>query len=111
MLCYTKPLSYLRVPLPLSFTSATPPPCPASKSPARPPPLYACSDRGTCGLMNTRGCFRDWPSGTDADVGGQRDPTGAIALYHNVELGWYLHYLIKHHLGGCRVGWAALTGN
>ncbi|PNW78342.1 hypothetical protein CHLRE_09g401100v5 [Chlamydomonas reinhardtii] len=57
------------------------------------------SDRGTCGLMNTRGCFGEWPHGTDADVGGVRDPTGAIALYHNVELGWYLHYLIKHHLG------------
>ena len=49
--------------------------------------------------MNTRGCFGEWPHGTDADVGGVRDPTGAIALYHNVELGWYLHYLIKHHLG------------
>ncbi|KAG2428201.1 hypothetical protein HXX76_011881 [Chlamydomonas incerta] len=57
------------------------------------------SDRGTCGLLNTRGCFRDWPNGTDADVGGARDPSGSIALYHNVELGWYLHYLIKFHLG------------
>ncbi|GLI58824.1 hypothetical protein VaNZ11_000588 [Volvox africanus] len=50
------------------------------------------SDRGGCGLFNTLGCFTGWPNAT-----GPRD--SSITFYHNVELGWYLHYLVKHHLG------------
>ncbi|EFJ50996.1 hypothetical protein VOLCADRAFT_103628 [Volvox carteri f. nagariensis] len=50
------------------------------------------SDQGGCGLWNTLGCFAGWPNAT-----GHRH--SSISLYHNVELGWYLHYLLKHSLG------------
>ncbi len=48
---------------------------------------------GSCGLSGTADCFRGWPGSA-----GARHPT--VALFYNVELGWYLHYLIKHELGG-----------
>ncbi|GLC44142.1 hypothetical protein PLESTB_000924800 [Pleodorina starrii] len=50
------------------------------------------SDRGSCGLLNTKGCFVGWPNA----VGPRHS---SVTSYHVVELGWYLHYLIKHPLG------------
>ncbi|KXZ52940.1 hypothetical protein GPECTOR_8g315 [Gonium pectorale] len=50
------------------------------------------SDGGGCGLGSTLACFSGWPSAP-----GGRHPS--VALYHNVELGWYMHYLAKHPLG------------
>ncbi len=43
-------------------------------------------------------CFAGWPLAADADAPGGRH--ASIALFHTVELGWYLHYLLKTPLGG-----------
>jgi len=48
-----------------------------------------------CSIQDTSGCLRNWPM----------IPVEANVLkYYNVELGWYLHLMLKHPLGEFR-GW------
>lgn len=43
-----------------------------------------------CSIQDTSGCLRNWPM----------IPVEANVLkYYNVELGWYLHLMLKHPLG------------
>ncbi|KAG2486098.1 hypothetical protein HYH03_015193 [Edaphochlamys debaryana] len=53
---------------------------------------FQYSDAGSCGFLNQTACFSGWPG----SVGPRAQ---AITTFHTVELGWYLHYLAKHHMG------------
>jgi hypothetical protein len=44
-----------------------------------------------CGLRSVSGCFINWPL---IPI----DPK--VNAYYNLELGWYLHLMLKHALGG-----------
>jgi ceramide synthetase len=50
--------------------------------------LYSVS--GYCGLHNTTGCLQEWPL---IPI----EPN--VHKYYNIELGWYLHLMLKHVLG------------
>lgn len=43
-----------------------------------------------CNLVETRGCVRGWPL-LPMDI--------FVVRYYNLELGWYLHLMLKHSLG------------
>eukprot|EP00775_Hariotina_reticulata_P003119 gene3119-3397_t len=48
------------------------------------------SVRSVCGLHNTLGCLRHWPL---------IPIEPSIYKYYNIEMGWYLHLMLKHVLG------------
>lgn len=56
----------------------------------------------TCSLVHTAGCLRGWPTIPMEPI---------VHNYYNMELGWYLHLMLKHVLGerrAARGGGAAL---
>lgn len=44
-----------------------------------------------CNIWQTGGCVRNWPL-IPMDI--------YVVRYYNAELGWYLHLMLKHSLGG-----------
>jgi hypothetical protein len=50
--------------------------------------LFSVSDY--CSIVDSSGCLRNWPM----------IPVEPVVLkYYNLELGWYLHLILKHPLG------------
>lgn len=47
-----------------------------------------------CSLQDTSGCLRGWPL---------IPISNSVHKYYNLELGWYLHLMLKHPLGTCDV--------
>lgn len=45
-----------------------------------------------CSISDSSGCLRNWPM-IPVEPG--------VLKYYNLELGWYLHLMLKHPLGGC----------
>jgi hypothetical protein len=70
-------------------------------SAARPPQLLlVCGWQALllldeCNVLQTRGCVRGWPL-LPMDIW--------VVRYYNLELGWYMHLMLKHSLGEAHRG-------